>query len=78
MSVTPITHHQVDNDHNCFAKARENGESTFTLRARDPTAPKTILFWMRENIETAPAEKLRCALEDALACRQWPGRRPAD
>jgi hypothetical protein len=53
-------------DAECFRKAEARGELTFTVTERDPTSPKTILFWIMENFETAPAEKLRDAFEGAL------------
>lgn len=46
---------------------------TFTL-----PSPRVICEWIKENIETAPAEKLRCALEDALMMRQNPRRKRTD
>ena len=54
-------------DAECFRKAFDKDELTFTVVEHDPTSPKTILFWIMENFETAPAEKLRDAFEGALA-----------
>lgn len=59
-------------------KAHRKGERTFTLRAQDKTAPATVCKWITANIETAPADKLREALEDALTMRAWPSRKAAD
>jgi hypothetical protein len=66
------------NDDSCFEKAKVAGEQRFTLRAQDVTAPKCIAFWILENIETAPDDKLRHALDDALRARRWPNRKTAD
>jgi hypothetical protein len=62
----------------CFEKAKERGQHTFTLVAQDYTAPEAIIEWIKLNIETAPAEKLRCALEDALVMRDHSSRKHAD
>lgn len=62
----------------CFERAQATGEQTFTLRAQDITSPETVCFWIMRNIETAPEEKLRCALETALSMRNWPNKRRAD
>lgn len=35
----------TDTDRSCFEKARENGEPTFTVRARDPLAPIVTRVW---------------------------------
>ncbi len=56
-------------DADCFQKARERGEQTFTLVERDITSPRTIAFWIMENIDHASPEKLRDAMNDALAMR---------
>lgn len=67
-----------DKDTQCHAKAKARGEHTFTLVAQDLSAPKTIAFWIGENIETAPEDKLREALEDALIMRKHTSRKHAD
>ena len=67
-----------DIDTQCHAKAKQRDQSTFTLVAQDLSSPKTICFWILENIETAPADKLRKALEDALNMREYPTRKHAD
>lgn len=67
-----------DHDSRCHAKAKQRGQSTFTLVAQDKSSPRTIAFWILENIETCPPEKLRLALEDALRMREWPSRKNAD
>lgn len=66
------------NDDSCFEKAKAQGQQRFTLIAQDKTAPRCIAFWILENIETAPEDKLRHALEDALRARKWPSRKLAD
>jgi hypothetical protein len=63
---------------NCYEKARANGEQTFTLRAQDQTSPAVIAEWIKLNIETAPADKLRDALEECLKMRQHSPRRMPD
>lgn len=50
----------------------------FTLVGRDPTSPRTVAFWILENIETAPREKLEEALRKALIMRDTSPRRVAD
>jgi hypothetical protein len=65
-------------DYTCFAKAISRGEHTFTLVAQDKTSPPVIAYWILRNIETAPANKLRCALEDAIIMRANPRRKWAD
>jgi hypothetical protein len=67
-----------DDDTACFEKARTRGQQTFTLVAQDLTGPATIAEWIKLNIETAPAPKLRDALEDALRMREHPNRKHAD
>lgn len=67
-----------DKDSTCYAKARHNGEKTFTLRSQDRSAPSTIAWWILCNIETAPVEKLQEALNDALLMRSFPRRKNAD
>lgn len=65
-------------DVECFTKARAAGEQTFTLRSQDVTSPRVIAYWILENIETAPPEKLMDALMDAIEMREHPSRRNAD
>lgn len=62
----------------CYEKATLKGEPVFTLRGQDQSSPKTVAFWIQENIETAPAEKLRGALEIALKMRITLVRKAAD
>lgn len=65
-------------DDSCFEKAKANGEQRFVLRAQDFSTPTVICEWIKQNINTAPDDKLRHALEDALRARKWPKRKTAD
>ena len=65
-------------DEKCFSKAKARGEQTFTLVAQDITSPETVCFWIMRNIETAPEDKLRHALDDALRMRAAKFRKRAD
>ncbi len=67
-----------DRDAKCFVKAKQRGQRTFTLVEQDATAVTTIAFWIGQNILTAPPDKLRDALEDAIAMRNFPNRKMAD
>ena len=49
-------------------------EEVFALVARDQSSPKTVILWIAENIRTAPAEKLREALECAPRMRRHPSK----
>lgn len=69
---------KIDTDGHCFAKAKARGQRTFTLVDQDRTSPKTIAFWIMENMESAPDAKLREALESALAMRRAKYRHDAD
>lgn len=65
-------------ERDCFEKAKARGQTTFTLVAQDPTAPAVIADWIKYNMETAPEEKLRDALEAALRMRKHTPRKPSD
>lgn len=65
-------------DATCFKKAQQRGQKTFTLVEQDFTAVKTIAHWIYLNIESAPPEKLREALEDCIAWREFKNRKVAD
>lgn len=65
-------------DRKCFEKAVARGEQTFTLVAQDRTSPEVVAYWILKNIETAPAQKLRHALDDALRMRDCQKRKFAD
>lgn len=67
-----------DADSRCYQKARAKGERTFTVRSQDVTAAVTVAEWIKLNILTAPAAKLREALDDAIAMREWPNQKAAD
>lgn len=67
-----------DEDGKCYAKAVKRGDRTFTLVGQDKSSPRTIAFWILENIETAPDEKLYKALRDALVMRTTVNRKNAD
>ena len=79
IEATPVEEKRKMSDYaNCYEKARANGEQTFTLRAQDQTSPTVIAEWIKLNIETAPADKLRDALEECLKMRQHSPRRMPD
>jgi len=65
-------------DTGCFQRARRRKQQTFTLVAQDRTAAKVVCLWIAENIDTAPADKLRTALEEALIMRDHTPRKHAD
>jgi len=67
-----------DKDSQCHERAKRRGQRTFTLVEQDKSTPRAICFWILENIETAPAEKLTDALQSALAIRKYPNRKNAD
>lgn len=59
--------------HNSNAlKNAADDEPVFVLRGKDFSAPGTIVNWIGANILTAPEDKLRDALECALAMRSYP------
>jgi hypothetical protein len=61
-----------------FARAQRRKQKTFTLVQQDRSAPSTICWWILQNIETAPPDKLREALEAAISYRDFPQRKTAD
>ena len=65
-------------DTECLAKAIKRGQRTFTVVEQDQTAVKTIAYWIFLNIETCPAAKLRKALDDCIAMREFAGKKAAD
>lgn len=65
-------------DTRCFARAQQRGDETFTLVGQDRSSPRTICFWILENIETCPPAKLLQALHDAIRMRSLPNRKNAD
>lgn len=62
----------------CYVKAKMRGEHTFTLVGQDRTSPSVVCEWIKQNIETAPPNKLRLALKDALEMRETRNRKAAD
>jgi hypothetical protein len=62
----------------CHQKAKARGDMTFTLVGQDRTSPSTICWWILQNIETCPADKLRNALERAIQMRSLPTRKSPD
>jgi hypothetical protein len=73
----PITTHRLSDEH-CFYAAKSAGEATFTLRAQDVSAPRLVIEWIKENIETCPAPKLYEALARAIQMREHQHRKTAD
>ena len=69
---------EKDGDSRVHAKAKARGQRTFTLVEQDASAVKTIAHWIYLNIETAPPEKLREALDDCIAMRYFPTKKNAD
>ncbi len=69
---------EKDGDSRVHAKAKARGQRTFTLVEQDASTVKTIAHWIYLNIETAPPEKLREALDDCIAMREFPNKKNAD
>jgi len=69
---------EKDKDTRCHAKAKARGQKTFTLVEQDCSSPKTIIFWIGENLETCPPEKLHEALQAAIEMTKFPNRKHAD
>ena len=57
---------QIQHDQTCYEKARRRGQRTFTLVEQDRSAARTVLFWIMENLNTAPQSKLEDAFEDVM------------
>jgi hypothetical protein len=76
--MTMIQLSENDHDTQCHARAKSRGQRTFTLVEQDVTTPKVICEWIKENIETAPRQKLLEALDSAILMRDFPGRKHAD
>ena len=70
--------HLVENDIACFTKAQARADVTFTLVGQDMTSPAVVCEWIKQNIETAPPQKLLVALEIAIAMRRTAHRKDAD
>lgn len=69
---------ESDADTVCHAKAKQRGQRTFTLVEQDISSARTIAFWILENINTSPREKLVQALNDALDMRDYPNKKFPD
>lgn len=69
---------ELSGNDRCHANAVERGQKTFTLVEQDITAVPTIAFWIQQNILTAPADKLRKALQDCIDMRDYPYKKHAD
>lgn len=65
-------------EYQCREKAEIRGDETFTLVGQDRSSPRTICFWIMENIETCPPQKLVAALNDAIRMTRTPKRKNAD
>lgn len=70
--------HPNARDMNCYEKAMSRGQKTFTLVEQDMSSPFVIIEWIKCNIMTCPAQKLRDALESAIAMRDFPKRKLSD
>ena len=68
---------RAENDH-CRQVADYDDMERFTLIAQDSTAPRTICWWILENIDTAPSDKLKEAFKCALEMRDYPHRKKPD
>ena len=68
--------HPIRNE--CVVKAAERNDVLFALVGQDLTSPAVVCEWIKLNIETAPPDKLRHALERALLMRENPQRKNAD
>ena len=65
-------------DYECFQKAQDRGDITFTVVGQDRSSPRVICEWIKENIDTCPADKLHEALNRAIAMRNKQYRKAAD
>ena len=73
----PMSYVQWD-EVECRQKAVKRNDLTFTLVGQDLSSPETIAYWILKNIETAPEEKLKGALDKAIRMRALLGRKKAD
>ena len=55
-----------ESEKDCLKKAEQRGDLCFTLVEQDLSAPAVICEWIKQNIETAPYEKLSHALYKAF------------
>jgi hypothetical protein len=65
-------------DNECFRKAQERGDVTFTVVGQDRSSPRVICEWIKENIETCSEDKLHEALNRAISMRNKQYRKVAD
>ena len=70
--------HPVEPDDTCYTNARNRGQRTFTLVEQDRSAVHCIAYWILQNVHTAPADKLRDALEDCIVWREFAAVKDAD
>jgi hypothetical protein len=68
----------MSNDIEVFNRAQGRGQQTFTLVEQDRSAVETIAYWILQNIHSAPADKLRNALEICLKWRNFAAVKDAD
>jgi hypothetical protein len=68
----------MTNEQQCLEKAKARGDFTFTLVGQDRSSPTVIAEWIKQNIETAPEQKLVEALGKALLMRGTRHRKSAD
>lgn len=54
----------------CYGKAADD-EPIFTLRAKDPSAPNVIRWWVALNATLQSKEKIEEALRCADAMEEW-------
>lgn len=65
-------------ENGCSERACKRGDRQFTLVGQDKSSPVVICEWIKQNIETAPSEKLVMALMHAIDMRQCTIRKTAD
>lgn len=58
-----------ESEKECFVKAIDRGQHTFTLVGQDLSSPEVVCEWIKQNIKTAPVGKLKDALEIAMIMR---------
>lgn len=69
---TFIQNQVITPDDACYAKAKSKGIPTFTLVAKDRTAPGVIREWAKRAATAgAPALKVGTAMLDAAAFDRW-------
>lgn len=78
MDKSEAVRRSADAEEGCIRRARERGDEMFTLVGQDLSSPTVICEWIKQNIETAPPNKLKNALERALVMRETAHRKHAD